>query len=90
MQTDTPHADKPDTEAIDGFSLPMIVRRAPIRLHDVEGRVRRDSSFARSLASEPGFSARLAAAIRHRDPEARRRFPSADALRVHLDGLSRG
>ena len=72
------------------IELPVVIRPEPIRLAEIERRLLRDASFARSMTERPDFRIRLAFAIHHRDAEARQRFATAAALADHLGTLLRG
>jgi len=76
-----PKAHGHDTE------LPLVIRPAPVRLRDVERRVRHDEVFAVLLRSEPAVRATVARAILARDEEARQRFGDVHTLADHLHRL---
>jgi hypothetical protein len=70
---------------IDGpIELPLVIRPAPLRLFDVERRLRSDLRLLRALREHPELRATLSRAIWNRDPAARARFPDASSLGEHL------
>jgi hypothetical protein len=68
----------------DPIDLPLVIRPAPLRLCDIERRLRGDRRFARALDEHPELRATLARAVWNRDPEARARFRDVGSLADHL------
>ena len=68
----------------DPIDLPLVIRPAPLRLSDVERRLRGNERFARALDEHPELRATLARAIWNRDAVARARFADAASVAEHL------
>jgi hypothetical protein len=64
--------------------LPVVIRPRPLRLAELERRLRADFRLAAALAEQPTFCATLAGVLFARDAEARSRFADVDALAAHL------
>jgi hypothetical protein len=64
--------------------LPVVIRPRPLRLAELERRLRADRRLAKALAEHTSFCATLASALFARDAEARSRFADVDQLAAHL------
>ena len=72
------------------IDLPVVIRPEPLRLVDIEWRVRGDTDLAAQLRERPDFCAVLARALFLRDRQARLRFVDAPSLALHLQSLVAG
>lgn len=72
------------------MELPVVIRPRVLCLTELEQRARTDGVFALALAAQPEFRRCLARAVHVRDDQARRRFPSVEALDGYLRGLLAG
>lgn len=70
--------------AVDDLQLPLVIRPRPLRLVDVERRLRSEAGLAARLVARPDFAGQLARALFARDREARTRFADPAALAAHL------
>jgi hypothetical protein len=79
------HHDKTTAALEERLSeLPVVIRPRPLRLAELERRLRADRSLATALAAQPSFCATLAGALFARDAEARTRFADVDELAAYL------
>ena len=74
----------------DKVELPIVIRPRPLRLEELERRVRLDGELAQQLATRIDFCATLARVLLARDGQARARFADSGALIIHLQSLVGG
>lgn len=72
------------TGRTNGAALPMIIRPEPLRLADIERRLRDEPDLAWAVRTRPAFCATLAHALMRRDEHARARFADHHDLGRHL------
>lgn len=72
------------TESAALAALPQVIRPRPLQLTDLEAMIAADHPFAYRLRQEPTQVRTLAAFVLARDPDARARFATPQALALRL------
>lgn len=69
--------------------LPAVIRPRPVSLAELEVLAAASHALLRPFVRHPQLIESVATFVHARDPAARQRFPSRDALLAHLQGLLR-